>query len=60
LDELDGAFAADGQRQNGVGKEDRIPNWENGKRAPIRWTGGGLVELFSASWADDTDKVVWH
>jgi hypothetical protein len=60
LDELDGAFAADGQGQDGVGKEDRISNRENGERAPIRGTGGGLVGLFSASWADDTDKVIWH
>jgi hypothetical protein len=60
LDELNGAFAADGQRQDGVGKEDCISNWENRERAPIRRTGGGLVGLFSATWADDTDKVVWH
>ncbi len=60
LNELDGALAADGQGQNGVGKEDRIAHREDGKREPVGWTGRGLAGLFSAAWADDTDKVVWH
>ena len=60
LDELDGALAADGQGQNGVRKEDRIAHREDGKREPVGWTGSGLAGLFSAAWADDTDKVIWH
>ena len=39
LDELDGAFAADGKWQNGMGKQDGVPHRQDGDSPQV---GGGL------------------
>jgi hypothetical protein len=52
LDELDGAFAPDGEGENGVGKENSIADWEHGDDA-ARLRGAFGIALAGVNHAEE-------
>ncbi len=60
LDELDGAFAADGEGQHGMGKQHGVAHREN-RRGPLG--RGRLAGLFAGACGgrlDDAYEIAWH